>query len=83
MEKAAKIWRKNRHWLIGGALGGIGGFLYWALVGCASGSCPITSSPVMSTIWCMLIGGLLFSAIFSGKHSKSSSGKGAGVPIKE
>lgn len=48
--------------MIGGAIGAIGGFLYWYFIGCTSGACPISSSPVISTIWGALIGGLLFSA---------------------
>jgi len=36
-------------------LGGIGGFLYYYFIGCASGSCAITSNPVSS----VLFGGVL------------------------
>ena len=36
-------------------VGGIIGFLYYRFVGCASGSCPITSSPYTST----LMGGVM------------------------
>lgn len=36
-------------------IGGLGGFLYYHFVGCASGTCAITSSPYGSTI----MGGLL------------------------
>ena len=37
-------------------LGALGGFLYYNFIGCYSGSCPITSSPVMSTMYGALIG---------------------------
>ena len=37
--------------LLGGLLGALGGFLYWRFVGCASGTCPITSSPLYSSLW--------------------------------
>ena len=40
--------------------GGIGGFAYYHFVGCASGTCPITSSPYISTIYGALMGYLLF-----------------------
>jgi hypothetical protein len=30
-------------------LGAIGGFAYYHFVGCASGTCPITSNPYIST----------------------------------
>jgi hypothetical protein len=54
----------KKHWLIGigGIIGAIGGFLYWRFIGCSSGTCPITSSPIMSTIWGMLLGSTLFNA---------------------
>jgi hypothetical protein len=38
------------------ALGAIGGYLYWYYVGCATGTCPITSSPVNSTAYGALMG---------------------------
>ncbi len=41
------------------ALGALGGFLYYAFVGCTSGSCPITSNPWISTIWGAVMGYLL------------------------
>ena len=46
--------------LSGVMIGALGGFLYWYYIGCVSGTCPITSSPVNSTLWGMLLGGLLF-----------------------
>lgn len=52
--------------LSGVLLGALGGFLYWRLVGCASGTCPITSSPFYSTLWGAAMGGLLLS-MFSQK----------------
>lgn len=50
---------KNMLYLIGGAVGGIGGYLYYYFVGCNSGTCPITSSPIMSIIWGALMGALI------------------------
>ncbi|HQV78460.1 MAG TPA: DUF6132 family protein [Chitinophagales bacterium] len=46
---------------IGVLLGAILGFLYWKFVGCASGTCAITSKPLNSTIYGAVMGGLLFS----------------------
>ncbi len=46
--------------LLGVISGALGGFLYWYYVGCVSGTCPITASPLNSTLWGMLMGGLLF-----------------------
>lgn len=36
--------------------GGIGGYFYYYYVGCASGTCAITSNPVMSIIFGASIG---------------------------
>ena len=41
----------------GAALGGALGYLYYATIGCSSGSCAIASDPVISTLWGTLIGG--------------------------
>ena len=46
-------------WGIGMVIGAAGGYLYWYFVGCVSGSCAITSSPVNSTLYGGLMGGLL------------------------
>jgi LytS/YehU family sensor histidine kinase len=46
--------------LIGILLGCVGGYLYYYFVGCADGSCAITSSPVNSSLYGGLMGGLLF-----------------------
>lgn len=45
---------------IGIVIGGIAGYFYYHFVGCASGSCTITSKPVNSTLYGGLMGGLLF-----------------------
>jgi len=37
--------------IIGIVVGGALGYLYYKKVGCASGSCPITSSPYISTLY--------------------------------
>ena len=40
------------------AIGAGAGYAYYALVGCESGGCPITSSPVISSLWGAAIGGV-------------------------
>ena len=40
-------------------LGGGAGFLYYFFVGCASGSCPITSNPYISVVYGGVMGYLL------------------------
>jgi len=47
-------------------LGGIGGFSYYYFIGCASGTCPITSNPYISIIYGAVLG-YLFSDIFKKK----------------
>lgn len=39
--------------------GAAGGYLYYALIGCNTGSCAITSNPYMSIAWGGLLGYLL------------------------
>ena len=51
---------KNKLSMAGFILGGIGGFMYWKLLGCNSGTCAITSSPRNSTIYFAIMGALVF-----------------------
>lgn len=46
--------------LAGLLLGAIGGFLYWKWVGCAGGTCAITSRPLNSTLYGAVMGSLFF-----------------------
>ncbi|MBL0740960.1 DUF6132 family protein [Chryseolinea lacunae] len=48
-------------------LGAVAGYLYWYFVGCTSGTCPITSSPVNSTAYGALMGGLLMNVFRTSK----------------
>ena len=47
--------------IVGILVGSIAGLLYWKFVGCESGSCPVSSSPYISTLYGAILGGLLFS----------------------
>ncbi len=53
--------RQNFPWktLIGIVAGAALGYAYYHFVGCASGACPITSSPWSSMIYGSVIGALL------------------------
>jgi hypothetical protein len=53
--------RKHRLIVIGIIEGMIGGYFYWRQIGCASGTCYITSNSVHSTLYGGLMGGLLLS----------------------
>jgi len=50
---------KYKFTVIGILVGSIGGFAYYYFVGCASGTCVITSKPLNSTMYGALMGGLL------------------------
>ncbi|MFN8325632.1 MAG: DUF6132 family protein [Flavobacteriaceae bacterium] len=45
---------------IGVIVGAILGYAYYYFVGCASGTCMITSKPINSTLYGGLMGGLFF-----------------------
>lgn len=60
-----KIWKKS--WLrpvLGTGLGALAGLGYYYLIGCGSGTCPITANPVTTAIY-MALAGLLLSGAFS------------------
>lgn len=59
--------RKHKLLLLGAVMGAIGGYLYYYFVGCASGTCPITSKPFNSTLYGAMMGGLLLSTFKKGK----------------
>ena len=44
---------------IGVAIGALAGYAYYFYVGCASGTCAITSKPLNSTLYGALMGGLI------------------------
>ncbi len=45
---------------IGIAIGALAGYAYYFYVGCASGTCAITSKPLNSTLYGAFMGGLVF-----------------------
>jgi hypothetical protein len=57
--------KKYKLTLLGSLIGAAGGYAYYHFVGCNSGSCAITSSPINSTIYGVLMGGLLLNMIES------------------
>lgn len=49
--------------LIGVVVGLISGYAYYHYIGCASGTCSITSKPLNSTLYGGVLGGLFFNMI--------------------
>jgi hypothetical protein len=47
---------------VGVVVGGLAGYGLYRLIGCSSGSCPITSNPWISTLYGMIMGALLSGA---------------------
>lgn len=65
MKKKLKKWLRPVLFILGGALMGLG---YYALVGCSTGSCAITASPVNTILYMGLMGWLL-SGIFGSQSA--------------
>ncbi len=63
--------KKNLLTIAGIAVGALAGFLYWKFVGCNTGTCAITSSPVNSTLYGSVLGGLLFTTMKKEKSEKN------------
>ena len=60
---------------VGFVLGGLAGYLYYYFVGCATGACPISSNPYISTVYCAIIGVLLVSVVTPGKKQAKEEAK--------
>ncbi|MBS1496625.1 MAG: hypothetical protein JSS85_06995 [Bacteroidetes bacterium] len=50
--------KKNKFILVGVIIGAVCGYLYYYFVGCANGTCAITSDPLKSTVYGAILGGL-------------------------
>lgn len=53
------LFRKYKLSLIGAVVGALFGYGYYALIGCTTGTCAITSNPVNSTAYFAVLGVLL------------------------
>ena len=49
--------------IIGAIVGGGLGLAYYKFVGCSSGTCPLTSNPIISTLYGAVVGALIGSSI--------------------
>ena len=56
--------------VIGVIVGAIAGYAYYHYVGCASGTCAITSKPLNSSLYGALMGGLLFNLFVKENKNK-------------
>ena len=45
--------------ILGVVIGGALGFGWYKLVGCSTGTCPLTSNPYVSTVYGMVVGALV------------------------
>jgi len=43
-------------YVLSATIGGIAGYLWYKLVGCSTGACPISSNPWVSTIYGIILG---------------------------
>lgn len=70
-----KWFLNNKLIILGVILSGIVGYLYYYFIGCASGTCGITSSPVNSTLYFAVLGGLVMNLIKPNdiSHKKNTS----------
>ncbi len=64
-----KWFNNNKLYLAGAIIGAIAGYLYWQQIGCASGTCMITSKPINSTLYGALMGALLL-GLFKKENKK-------------
>lgn len=60
MREIMKKWLRPALFILGGALAGLA---YYALVGCSTGTCAITASPLRSMVYMGLVGWLLSIAL--------------------
>ncbi len=59
--------------IIGVAVGAVAGYLYYHYVGCASGTCAITSKPLNSTLYGAMMGGLFFNMFQKDKITNNTN----------
>ncbi|MBF1148523.1 MAG: hypothetical protein HXL67_01945 [Cloacibacterium normanense] len=62
--------KKYKLGLIGIVLGGISGYAYYHFIGCNTGTCAITSKPINSSVYGMVMGYLILSTFEKTKENK-------------
>lgn len=68
-----KVILQNKLTILGVAIGALGGYLYYYFIGCSSGSCPITSQPINSTLYGALLGGLMINTFKKQKQDQTKA----------
>jgi len=67
-------WIKNNKLTLAGVVAGaIAGYLYYSYIGCASGTCAITSKPINSTLYGAMMGGLLLNMFKKEKTTNNNN----------
>ncbi|WP_313502557.1 DUF6132 family protein [Kaistella carnis] len=56
-----RLLQKYKFGIVGILVGGILGYAYYHFIGCNTGTCAITSKPMNSTVYGMVMGYLMFS----------------------
>ena len=62
--------KKYKISILGILIGGILGYAYYHIIGCSSGTCAITSKPINSSVYGMVMGYLIFSSFQKTKENK-------------
>ncbi len=60
---------------IGAVLGAAAGYAYYYYIGCSTGSCNITSDPINSSVYGLIMGGLALDLVHDLTVKKRKSGK--------
>lgn len=59
--------------IFGVLIGGILGYAYYYFIGCNTGSCAITSKPINSSVYGMVMGYLMFSVFENSKKPQNNA----------
>lgn len=67
MKKNMKKWLRSILFTVGGAIAGL---TYYYFIGCSSGTCPLTSHPLVTMVYMGLVGWLLSGVFRKGDCDK-------------
>jgi hypothetical protein len=72
------IFLKYKWYVLGGIAGLIIGYAHWYYIGCSSGTCPLTSNPVNSSLYGLFFG-IMVVSLFA-DNSKTSDNQTSPKP---